>query len=158
MPEVTTMAAKDALSSKLARAYATINGNRYLLFQAKSFEANFKKDKKKVDILGRTSQGNKASGWSGTFKLVIYHNTPIFDEMFERYKNTGEDIYFELQVTNEDPTSAAGRNTKIYKGCNLDDGIIQSFDAAGDLLEQSLNGTFEDYESPEKFSILSGMQ
>ena len=157
MPELTTMNAKDAVSAKLANAYVTIEGNRYLLFQAKSFESNFKKTKKQVDILGRTSQGNKASGWAGTFKLTIYHNTEIFNDMFERYKNTGEDIYFELQVTNDDPTSAAGRNTKIYKDCNLDDGVLQSFDAAGDCLEQSLNGTFEDFISGEKFRTLDGM-
>lgn len=158
MSGVTTMRAQDALSSKLASAYITVSGNRYLLFQAKSYEANFKKTKKKIAILGRTSEGNRASGWAGTFKLVIYYNTPIFNEMFERYKNTGEDIYFDLQVTNEDPTSAAGRNTIIYKDCNLDDGVLQSFDAAGDMLEQSVNGTFEDFEAPEKFKILEGMQ
>ena len=77
--------------------------------------------------------------------------------MFERYKNTGEDIYFDLQVTNDDPSSAAGRNTKIYKGCNLDEGLLQSFDAGGDTLEQTLSGTFEDFESPEKYKQLNGM-
>lgn len=158
MSDTTTMQAKDAVSSKLATAYATINGNRYLLFQAKSFEASFKKTKKEVAILGRTANGNKSSGWKGTFKLVIYHNTEIFNDMFEKYKDTGEDIYFDLQVTNNDKTSAAGRNTKIYKGCNLDDGVLQSFDAAGDLLEQALNGTFEDFDSPEKYKMLDGMQ
>jgi hypothetical protein len=158
MGDLTTMRARDAVSSKLATAYVTIDGDRYLLFQAKSFEANFKKTKKTVDILGRTSQGNKASGWSGTFKLTIYHNTEIFNDMFERYKNTGEDIYFDIQVTNDDGTSAAGRNTKIYKDCNLDDGVLQKFDASGDLLEQDLNGTFEDFESPEKFAELEGMR
>ena len=153
-----TMEARDTVSAKLATAYATIDGNRYLLFQAKSFEASFKKSKKSVDILGRTGQGNKATGWNGTFKLVIYHNTEIFNDMFKKYKDTGEDIYFELQVTNEDPTSRAGRKTKIYKGCNLDEGNLQSFDAAGDWLEQSLSGTFEDYEEPEKYAVLQGMQ
>lgn len=157
MADLATMNAKDAVSSQLANAFVTIEGSRYLLFQAKSFEANFKKTKKEVAILGRTSQGHKASGWAGTFKLTIYHNTEIFNDMFERYKNTGEDIYFDLQVTNDDPTSAAGRNTKIYKGCNLDEGLLQSFDASGDTLEQSLSGTFEDYESPEKYKQLDGM-
>ena len=78
--------------------------------------------------------------------------------MFEKYKNTGEDIYFDLQVTNEDPSSAAGRNTKIYKDCNLDETVLQSFDAAGEWLEQKLTGTFEDYESPEKYKELTGMR
>lgn len=158
MAEIATLNARDTVSSKLANAYVTVEGNRYLLFQAKSFEANFKKNKKQIDILGKTSQGNKASGWSGTFKLTIYHNTELFNDMFERYKNNGDDIYFDLQVTNDDPTSRAGRNTKIYKDCNLDDGVLQSFDASGDVLEQSLNGTFEDFESPEKFVNLDGME
>ena len=78
--------------------------------------------------------------------------------MFEQYKNTGEDIYFDMQVTNNDPSSAAGRNTKIYKDCNLDEGVLQSFDASGDWLEQSLSGTFENYESPLKLTNLDGME
>lgn len=154
---LSTMNAKDAVSSKLANAYVTIEGNRYLLFQAKNFEASVKKNKKEVDILGRTSKGNKSNGWSGTFKLTIYYNTDIFNSMFEKYKNTGEDIYFELQVTNEDPSSDAGRNTIIYKDCNLDDITLQSFDAAGDCLEQSLNGTFENWEPVERYKTLPGM-
>lgn len=153
----TTMRARDTVSAKLAKAYVTVEGKRYLLFQAKDFEATFKKNKETVDILGKTASGNKASGWSGTFELTIYHNTELFNYMFEKYKDTGEDVYFDLQVTNEDPTSSAGRNTKIYKDCNLDEGTLQSFDASGEWLEQSLSGTFEDYESPCRFSELSGM-
>ena len=152
------MEAKDAVSAKLAKCYVTIEGNRYLLMQAKSFESNFKKNKKTVSILGKTGEGNKASGWSGSGKMVIYHNTELFNDLLERYKNTGEDIYFDVQVTNEDPTSAAGRNTKIYKNCNLDEGTLQSFDAAGEWLEQEVSFTFEDYEGPEKYKQLAGMQ
>lgn len=140
-----TMEAKDAVSSKLAKCYVTIEGNRYLMVQAKNFEANFKKNKKDVAILGKTGTGSKASGWSGTGKMTIYHNTEIFNDLLERYKNTGEDIYFEIQVTNED-TSAAGRNTKIYKNCNLDEASLQKFDADGEWLEQEVSFTFDDYE------------
>lgn len=154
----TTMASKDAVSAQLARCYVTIEGNRYLLMQAKDFEAKFKKNKKEIKILGKTGAGHKAAGWSGTGSMTIYHNTEIFNNLFERYKNTGEDIYFDIQVTNDDPTSAAGRNTKIYKNCNLDEGTLQKFAADGDWLEQSVSFTFEDYEGPEKFKQLEGMQ
>ena len=34
---ITTMRAKDTVSAKLASAYVTIEGRRYLLFQAKDF-------------------------------------------------------------------------------------------------------------------------
>ncbi len=152
------MRAKDALSAKLAECYVTIEGNRYLLFQAKNFEAKFEKDKKEVAILGKTGKGNKSTGWAGSGSLTIYHNTEIFNDLLERFKETGEDIYFDAQVTNEDPTSDAGRNTKIYKDCNIDGAVLQSFDADGDWLEQEIDFTFEDYESPEKFKMLDGMQ
>ena len=59
---IRTMAAKDVVSAKLANAYVTVDGNRYLLFQAKKITANFKKTKQEVDILGRTTKGHKSTG------------------------------------------------------------------------------------------------
>lgn len=153
----TTMNAKDAISAKLAKAYITIGTNRYLLFQAKNLEATFEKTKSEVAILGKTGMGHKSTGWNGTGSMTIYKNTEIFDDMCERFKLTGEDTYFDLQITNEDPTSAAGRSTKILKGCNIDGAVIAAFDADGEWLEQDVDFTFEDYESPEKFSQLAGM-
>lgn len=151
------MNAKDAVSSKLAECFATIEGNRYLLMQAKKFEAKFNKEKKKISILGKTGQGNKTTSWGGTGNMTIYRNTPIFNELMLKFKNTGEDIYFDIQITNEDPTSAAGRQTMIFKGCNIDGGVLASFDADGDFLEQDIDFTFEDFEMPEKFKMLDGM-
>lgn len=151
------MLAKDAVSAKLAECFATIEGNRYLLMQAKKFEAKFDKEKQKVSILGKTGQGNKTTSWSGTGSMTIYQNTPIFNDLMLKFKNTGEDIYFDIQVTNEDPTSAAGRQTMIFKGCNIDGGTLAAFDADGDFLEQEVNFTYEDFEMPERFRILDGM-
>lgn len=94
-----TMNAKDAISAKLAECYVTIENRRYLLMQGKAFEAKFDKTKKELNILGRTGSGNKSNGWKGTGKITIYKNTSIFDELMERYKNTGEDVYFDIQVT-----------------------------------------------------------
>ena len=153
----TTMNAKDVISAKLATAYLTVGTDRYLLFQAKNFEANFEKNKTEVAILGRTGVGHKSTGWNGTGSMTIYKNTELFDDMCERYKVTGEDTYFDIQVTNEDPTSAAGRSTKIFKDCNIDGALLASFDADGEWLEQDVDFTFEDYESPEKFVKLAGM-
>ena len=126
-----TMNAKDAISAKLAECFVTIENRRYLLMQGKDFEAKFEKTKKELNILGKTGSGNKSTGWKGTGKITIYKNTSIFDELMERYKNTGEDIYFDIQVTNEDPTSAAGICTMVFMGCNVDGGVLASFDVDG---------------------------
>ena len=152
------MNAKDAVSAKLAECYVTIEGRRYLLMQGKDFEAKFEKTKKEINVLGKTGSGNKSTGWKGTGKITIYKNTSIFDELMERYKNTGEDIYFDIQVSNSDPTSAAGVCTMVFSGCNVDGGVLASFDVDGDFLEQEIDFTFEDFSNPTKFTQLAGMQ
>ena len=116
------------------------------------------KTKKEINVLGKTGSGNKSTGWKGTGKITIYKNTSIFDELMERYKNTGEDVYFDIQVSNDDPTSAAGVCTMVFMGCNVDGGVLASFDVDGDFLEQEINFTFEDFSNPTKFKQLAGMQ
>lgn len=153
-----TMNAKDAISAKLAECYVTIENRRFLLMQAKDFEAKFEKTKKEINILGKTGSGNKSTGWKGTGKMTIYKNTSIFDELMERYKNTGEDVYIDIQITNDDPTSAAGMCTMVFKDCNVDGGVLAAFDVDGDFLEQEINFTFEDFSNPTKFTQLAGMQ
>ncbi len=153
-----TMHAKDVVASKLANCFITINGNRYLLMQAKNLEAKIEKEKAEVPILGRTGKGHKVTGWNGTGSMTIYNNTSMFTKLLKDYKDTGTDIYFDTQITNEDPTTSVGRQTIILKDCNLDSGIIAAFDADGDWLEQDVDFTFEDFEMPEQFSQLDGMQ
>lgn len=152
------MKAKDAISAKLAECFATIGNNRYNFMQAINFEANFEKTKAEVPILGKTGTGNKATGWKGTGSATFHYNTSIFREMMLKYKKTGEDIYFEIQVTNEDPTSAAGRQTLVFVDCNIDGGILAKFDADGEYLDEDMDFTFEDFKMPETFKLLDGMQ
>lgn len=153
-----TMNAKDAVSASLAECFITIDGNRYNFMQAINLEANFEKSKTEVPILGKTGKGNKSTGWRGTGSATFHYNTSIFRELLYRYKETGEDIYFDIQVTNEDPTSSVGRQTVILKDCNIDGGILAKFDADADYLDETLDFTFEDFEIPEKFNMLPGMR
>lgn len=151
------MNAKDSVSASLAECFVTIEGNRYNFMQALNLEAKLEKTKTEVPILGKTGKGNKATGWKGTGSATFHYNTSIFRELLERFKNTGEDIYFDIQVTNEDPTSSVGRQTVILKDCNIDGGVLAKFDADGEYLDEDMDFTFEDFEIPEKFKLLNGM-
>lgn len=152
-----TMKGKDALSAKLAKCFVTIGKNRYNFMQAINLEANFGKTKTKVPILGRTGAGNKSSGWEGTGKAAFHYNTSIFREMMVAFKDTGDDVYFEIQIENEDPTSAAGRQTMVLMDCNIDGGILAKFDADGEYLDEEIDFTFDDFKMPESFKLLVGM-
>ncbi len=153
-----TMRAQDSIAGSQAECYVTIEGKRYNFMQAISLEASIEKTKSEIPILGKTGKGNKSTGWSGTGTATFHYNTSIFREVLEKFKRTGEDIYFDIQVTNEDPISSVGRQTVILKDCNLDGGLLTKFDADAEYLDEDLDFTFEDFEIPEKYSLLAGMQ
>lgn len=158
MAKNSIMNAKDTVSASLAECFATIDSKRYNLMQAINLEAKFDKNKSEVPILGKTGKGNKSTGWKGTGSATFHYNTSLFRELLYKFKETGEDTYFDMQVTNEDPTSSVGRQTVILKDCNIDGGVLAKFDADAEYLDEDMDFTFEDFEIPEKFSLLDGMR
>lgn len=150
------MKGKDTVSAALAECFVTIKNRRYNFMQAINLEAKFEKSKTEVPILGKTGKGNKATGWKGTGSATFHYNTSIFRQMMLDYKETGQDTYFEMQITNEDPTSEVGRQTIILKDCNIDGGILAKFDADAEYLDEDMDFTFEDFSMPESFTDLTG--
>ena len=151
-----TMKAKDTISAALAECFVTVGTRRYNFMQAINIEAKFEKTKTEVPILCKTGKGNKATGWKGTGSATFHYNTSIFRQMLLDYKESGQDTYFEIQITNEDPTSEVGRQTIILKDCNMDGGILAKFDADAEYLDEEMDFTFEDFSMPETFKELTG--
>ena len=157
MLDSNTMHAGDSISASLAECFATIDGQRYHIMQLIKLEAKITKKKSEIPIMGKTGKGHKAAGWSGTGSATIHYNTSIFRELMYRYKTTGQDVYFDIQLTTEDETSRVGRQTVILKDCNFDEMILAKADASAEYLDEDMSFTFEDFEIPEKFTPLSGM-
>lgn len=153
------MNAMDAIAGAQASAYITLaDGNRYKFMQLYSFESNMEINLVEVPILGKTGKGNKPSGWTGEWKGTAHYNQSILRQMWLEYKNTGRLPSFDIQITNEDPTSAIGRQTIVLKGCLSKGGILAKFDADSETLDEDIEGTFDDWEMPESFTMLKGMQ
>lgn len=152
------MLGKDAVYAALAECFITIDGTRYNFMQAINLEATMEKNKVEVPILGKTGRGNKAAGWSGSGSATFHFNTSIFRKAMKAYKDSGTDFYFDIQITNEDPTSSVGRQTIILKDCNLDSIVLAKFEADGEYLDEDMDFTFEDWEMPEEFANLDGME
>lgn len=146
----------DAISGKMARAYATINGRREELFYAKSLEATIEKNKVDVPVLGKTNTPQRAAGWSGSGTMTIYYVTSIFRQLMLNYIKTGQDFWFDLQVINEDPVSSTGKQTAVLRDCNLDSVVIAQFDATSDdMLEEEMPFTFNDADLLDQFNTLT---
>lgn len=157
MANAQIMHARDSISAPLAECYVTIEGERINFMQAINLEATMEKNKTEVPILGKTGKGNKATGWQGTGSATFHYNTSRFRTIMKKFKDSGEDIYFDIQITNEDKTSTVGRQTIILKDCNIDSVLLTKFDADGEYLEDEFDFTFEDWEMPETFTDIAGM-
>ncbi|MBQ8248495.1 MAG: phage tail tube protein [Clostridia bacterium] len=153
------MNALDAVAGSQASAYITLSdGNRYCFCQLYAFESSMEINVSEVPILGKTGKGNKPTGWSGSWSGTAHYNQSVIRKMMLEYKKTGYMPTFDIQVTNEDLTASVGRQTIILKNCLTKGGILAKFDADAETLDEELEGTFDDWEMPETFSMLSGMQ
>lgn len=154
-----TMHPRNAISSKLAECYVTIDGERYNFMSAINVEVTFEKTKVEVPILGRPNKGNKSVGSAISGSAEFHMNTSIWRKLAYRFQETGEDIYFDMQITNNDPTATdVGQQTIILYDCNFDNVTLAAFDAdSEDFLTETLDFTAERFEIPEEFTNMDGM-
>ncbi|MBB6632760.1 phage tail tube protein [Cohnella thailandensis] len=151
------MRESDAISGKQAKAYATINGRVEELFYAKSIEATIEKNKVDVPVLGKTNTGSRSAGWKGSGTLTVYYVTSVFRQLMRNFVKTGQDFWFDLQITNEEPNSGSGKQTAMLMGCNLDSIIAAKFDATSDdMLDEEMPFTFSDYDLIDQFNAITG--
>jgi hypothetical protein len=152
-----SMNPKDAVFGSLAECYITMGDNRYNMMQLYDFESNYEINIADVPTLGRVTVGRKPAGGSGSWSGTAHYNTSVFRQYILNYVRTGRLDPFDMQITNEDPTSAAGRQTVILRGCLPDSVVIAKYAAGEDILDEDISGTFDDFEMPETFTPLTGM-
>lgn len=159
MDNTAVMNALDAVAGSQASAYFTFaDGNRYNFMQLTSFESSMEINVTEVPILGLTGKGHKPAGWTGSWKGTAHYNQSILREFLLEYKNSGRMFAFDIQITNQDLTTAVGSQTIILKNCLTKGGVLAKFDADSEILDEDIEGTFDDWEMPETFSLLAGMK
>lgn len=152
-----TMLSKNAVSAKMAECYFTLNGRRYNFMHMINFTADVEKKKASVPILGRPMEGNKTVGLKGTFSGKAHYNQSVMRKAITDFKDAGEDLYFNVMIRNYDKSAGVGAQTVNILGCNADKITLAKFDAAGEWLDEDMEGTFEDWNLPEVFQELEGM-
>ena len=142
-----TLNSGDTISGREGRAYVQINGNNEELFMAKTIEATVEKAKSEIKVIGRRMTGHKTTGMNGTGSMTLYYLMPLFRSYLKQYKDSGVDLYFDMVIENEDPTSAAGKQTTLLLNCNLDSTVLAKLDGdSDDPLEEDADFTFDDFD------------
>ncbi len=142
-----TLNAPDTISGKEGRAYAKIDGNNEDLFFAKTIESTVEKSKSEVKAIGKRMTGHKTTGGNGTGSMTLYYVTPLFRQMIKQWKETGQDIYFDMVIENDDQESSAGKQSVLLIDCNLDSVVLGKLDGdSDDPLDEDVDFTFEDFD------------
>lgn len=128
------------------------------MFWAKNLEASVEFEKTEVYTLGKRGAQNKPNGWKGSGNMTIYYVTSLFRRMALDYIKTGRPVYFDITVTNDDPGSTIGAQTIVLKNCTMDSVILAKFDVESEVLDESLDFTFDDVDILDTFQnpVLGG--
>lgn len=146
--------AKDTINGTQGTCFAVIDNTRTELMQVKNITATVEKKKTEIPILGITGKQHKAGGWKGTGKMTAYYVSSMFRKMMLDYIKTGKDTYFELMVTNEDPTSGTGTQNVVLKGVNIDTVVFTKLDVEKEALDEEMEFTFNDVDILDTFNEL----
>jgi hypothetical protein len=123
------------------------------LFYGKSLEATCEIQKTEVKTLGKRGSQHKPNGWNGTGSLTIYYATSTFRKMAIDYMKNGIPVYFDLTVINNDPASTIGPQTTLLKDCTLDSVLLAKFDVESEVLDESMDFTFDDADLLNEFGV-----
>lgn len=151
---VRLLKARDIPSGQEGTAYITTeDGRNTELFYLRSVEANIEKTKVGIKTLGVRGTQHKTTGFEITGTMSIYSVTTDFLVYMERYKETGQDFYFNLRVTNQDATTSIGRKSVTLRDCNLDSATLAHLDVDEDFLSEDLDFTCEDFGLLERYNL-----
>lgn len=148
--------AKDALNGKQGKAFITLHKDTgdeiHELFSAKKVQTKVDYQKADFKTIGTTTIQKKTTGASKTGTMTIYLGTPLFVEMAREYESKGKVLYFDLQVTNSDPSTSVGTQEIAYYDCSLDSIPLSILDADADFLEQEVGFSYTSFEVLRNFN------
>lgn len=143
---------RDTLNGAAGKAVIIQDGQVKDLFGAKSVKTQAEISSSDMKVIGTKKAQQKPGSVKQTGTMTVYYGTPLFMEMLAQYIRTGVMPYFQLQTTNDDPTTTVGVQTVAYYDCKLTGTIpLSVLDAEADMLTMDVSFTYEDFELLSSF-------
>ncbi len=143
---------RDTLNGAAGKAVIIQDGQVKDLFGAKNVKTQAEISSSDMKVIGTKKAQQKPGSVKQTGTMTVYYGTPLFLEMLAQYVRTGVMPYFNLQVTNDDPTATVGVQTVAYYDCKLTGTIpLSVLDAEADMLTMDVSFSYEDFEPLSSF-------
>lgn len=144
---------RDTVSGKEGKAFATINGVVHELFGLKKIDTSLDIQSEDMTVVGTRKIQQKSNGAKMSGTATIYYGTPLFIQMAKDYVKSGSLTSFDIQVTNNDPTTTIGEQIVAYYDCKLTGTVpLSKLDADSSMLSIDISFTFDDFETLESFT------
>lgn len=146
------MNTNDAPVAKFAEVFVKLGEKRYKMLMCKNFEGKASISNQDVPRMGSVIMGKKPTTVELPFTMTIYKCTEIFDDVLDTFIKTGVMPPFDIQTSNDDPSTSVGRSTKSYNDCVLDGDVLLSLAGSeDDFIEQEISGFAGGYTRGEKY-------
>lgn len=147
----------DIINGAEGECYMKFDGKRYLAMHVKNIEATLEKNKSEIARLGTRVKGNKTTSLKGSGSMTVYYMSSFMRRKMLEYMDTGLDFDFDIQIVNEDPGSATGRQDITLINCNIDSVTLAKLDIDDSELDEDLDFTFERATMGDEFKTVDGV-
>lgn len=111
--------AKDTVNGAEGSVVITQDGVNTVVAGMRNIKTNAEIQSSDMRVIGTRIIQNKSNGAKLTGTGNIYYGSPIFTNMVLQYIKTGVMPQFDIQITNNDPTTSVGSQVMAYYGCTL---------------------------------------
>lgn len=145
--------AKDTVNGAEGKVFITVDGKNIEIAGMRNITTNAEIQGNDMRVIGTRKIQNKANGAKLTGTGNIYYGSNLFLDMVLKYINTGVMQQFDIQITNNDPTTSIGAQTMAYYGCQLTGTIpISILNDEEAMLNYDFNFTYTDVARLQKFN------
>lgn len=111
--------AKDTVNGAEGRVFITRDGKNCEAACMKNITTNAEIQSSDMRVIGTRTIQDKPNGAKQTGTGNIYYGSNIWTDMVLQYIQTGVMPEFDIQITNNDPTTTIGSQIMAYYGCHL---------------------------------------
>lgn len=111
--------AQDTVNGAEGKVFITRDGKNIEVAGMRNITTNAEIQNEDMRVIGTRKIQSKSNGAKLTGTGNIYYGSNLFTDMVLEYINTGKMSQFDIQITNNDPSTSIGSQIMAYYGCTL---------------------------------------
>lgn len=145
--------AKDTVNGAEGSVVVTRNGKNYVIAGMRNIRPTGNIQSGKMRVIGTRKIQDKPNGVELTGAGNIYYGFDLFREMALNYIHTGVMEEFNIQITNNDPTTSLGTQVMAYYGCHLTGEIpLSILNSDETMMNYDFNFAYTDVQMLQSFN------